>query len=111
MIKKLFITTMLLCFFHVGFSQNTPEQMAKKITTKMVRALSLDEVQKAEVYAVQLDRFTQAAEIRQNHEAEPQIKKAKLKKVYNKLYEKMKAIIGKEKMQKWSAYKQNKNKN
>tara|TARA_B100001093_G_scaffold233261_1_gene223649 strand:+ start:98 stop:430 length:333 start_codon:yes stop_codon:yes gene_type:complete len=105
MIKKLFLTTILLCFCHLGFSQKTPEQMAKKLTSKMAKVLSLDEVQKKEVYVVQLDRFTQAAEIRQNHEAEPQIKKAKLKKVYNKLYGKMKAIIGKERIQKWSEYK------
>lgn len=105
MIKKLFLTTVLLCFCYVGFSQSTPEQMAKKITSKMAKVLSLDEVQKEEVYVVQLDRFRQAAEIRQNHEAEPQIKKAKLKKIYNKLYGKMKAIIGKERMQKWSEFK------
>ena len=107
MIKKLFLTAILLCFCFVGFSQNTPEQMAKKITSKMAKVLSLDELQKEEVYAVQLERFTQAAEIRQNHKAEPQIKKAKLKKVYNKLYGKMKAIIGKERMQKWSEFKNN----
>ena len=107
MIKKLFLTAILLCFCYVGFSQNTPEQMAKKITSKMAKVLSLDEVQKEEVYVIQLDRFRQAAKIRQNHEAEPQIKKAKLKKVYNKLYGKMKAIIGKERMQKWSELKNN----
>tara|TARA_Y100000385_G_scaffold17696_2_gene17813 strand:+ start:1477 stop:1806 length:330 start_codon:yes stop_codon:yes gene_type:complete len=105
MIKKLFLTAILLCFSYVGFSQNTPEQMAEKLTSEIAKVLSLDEVQKQEVYAVQLDRFTQAAEIRQNHEAEPQIKNAKLKKVYNKLYGKMKAIIGKERMQKWSEFK------
>ena len=107
MIKKLFITATLLCFCFVGFSQNTPEQMAKKITTKMAKVLSLDEVQKEEVYVVQLDRFRQAAKIRQNYEAKPQIKKAKLKKVYNKLHGKMIAIIGKERMQKWSEFKNN----
>lgn len=105
MIKKLFLTAVFICFCYVGFSQNNPEQMAKKITSKMAKVLSLDEVQKEEVYVVQLDRFRQTAEIRQNHESEPQIKKAKLKKVYNKLYGKMKAIIGKERMQKWSEFK------
>tara|TARA_B100000900_G_scaffold226448_1_gene192288 strand:- start:8062 stop:8385 length:324 start_codon:yes stop_codon:yes gene_type:complete len=105
MIKKLFLTTILSCFCYVGFSQKTPEEMAKKITNEIAKVLSLDEVQKEEVYTIQLDRFMQAAEIRQNHEAEPQIKKAKLKKVYNKLYGKMKAIIGKERMQKWSEYR------
>ena len=50
MIKKLFLTAILLCFCFVGFSQNTPEQMAKKITSKMAKVLSLDEVQKEEVY-------------------------------------------------------------
>tara|TARA_B100001057_G_scaffold434216_1_gene463695 strand:+ start:115 stop:438 length:324 start_codon:yes stop_codon:yes gene_type:complete len=107
MIKKLFSTAVLLCFCYVGLSQNSPEQMAEKLTSKMAKVLSLDELQKEEVYAVQLERFTQAAEIRQNHQAEPQIKKAKLKKVYNKLYGKMKAIVGEERMQKWSEFKNN----
>lgn len=107
MIKKLFSTAVLLCFCYVGLSQNSPGQMAEKLTSKMAKVLSLDELQKEEVYAVQLERFTQAAEIRQNHQAEPQIKKAKLKKVYNKLYGKMKAIVGEERMQKWSEFKNN----
>ena len=107
MIKKIFLTAVLLCFCYVGLSQNSPEQMAEKLTSKMAKVLSLDEVQKEEVYVVQLDRFRQAAEIRQNHKAEPQIIKAKLKKVYNKLHGKMKAIIGKERMQKWSEFKNN----
>lgn len=109
MIKKLFLTSILLCFCYVGFSQNIPEQMAEKLTSKMAKVLSLDEVQKKEVYVVQLDRFLQATKIRQNHQAEPQIKKAKLKKVYNRLYVRMKAIIGKERMQKWEEYKTIKN--
>ena len=48
MIKKLFLTAIFLCFCFVGFSQNTPKQMAKKITNKMAKVLSLDEVQKEE---------------------------------------------------------------
>tara|TARA_B100000524_G_scaffold83050_1_gene38302 strand:+ start:409 stop:732 length:324 start_codon:yes stop_codon:yes gene_type:complete len=107
MIKKLFLTALLLCFCYVGFSQNTPEKMAKKLTFKMAKVLSLDEVQKDEVYQVQLDWFRQAAKIRKNHEAEPKIKKAKLKKVQDKIYGKMKAIVGKERMEKWSEFKNN----
>jgi hypothetical protein len=111
MIKKIFLITVLICFSFKGLSQNNPEQKAKAFLAEMTKVLNLDKVEKQEVYTVQLDRFTQAAEIRQNHKAEPQIKKAKLKKVYNKLYGKMNAIIGKERMQKWSEYKkQSKNK-
>ena len=111
MIKKIFLITVLICFSFKGLSQNNPEQKAKAFLAEMAKVLNLDKVEKQEVYTVQLDRFTQAAEIRQNYKAEPQIKKAKLKKVYNKLYVKMNAIIGKERMQKWSEYKkQSKNK-
>tara|TARA_B100000963_G_C22342306_1_gene543516 strand:- start:72 stop:398 length:327 start_codon:yes stop_codon:yes gene_type:complete len=107
MTKKIFLISILLCFSYLGFTQTTPEEKAKKVTSEIAKVLSLNEVQKEEVYTVQLNRFIQVAEISEN-DLEFQIKKEMKKKVLNKLHGKMLSIIGKEKMQRWSAYKKNK---
>ena len=107
MTKKIFLISILLCFSYLGFTQTTPEEKAKKVTSEIAKVLSLNEVQKKELYTVQLDRFVQIAEIRENVE-ESKIKKEMTQKVLNKLHGKMIGIIGKERMKKWSVYKKNK---
>ena len=57
---------------------------------------------------IHYERFKEANTIRENYGDEPQIKKAALKKVYNKLYGKLQATLGKELMNKWKDYKKNK---
>lgn len=108
MIKKLLFTTTLLLFSFLALSQSNAEQQASEMTKEMVLALSLDDVQKEKIYKIQLQRFNQAKLIREQYSDEPQIKNAELKKVYNKLYGKLHAAIGKELMSEWKTYKKNK---
>tara|TARA_B100001057_G_scaffold501303_1_gene623641 strand:- start:35806 stop:36132 length:327 start_codon:yes stop_codon:yes gene_type:complete len=108
MIKKLLFTTTLLLFSFLALSQSNAEQQASEMTKEMVLALSLDDVQKEKIYKIQLQRFNQAKLIREQYRDEPQIKNAELKKVYNKLYGKLHAAIGKELMSEWKTYKKNK---
>ena len=90
------------------YSQNTSEERASKITDEMSEVMSLDEDEKAKVYEIQLKRFHEVATIRSMHAEDPETKKAELKKVYNRLYGKLKSTLGEDKMQEWKIYKQNK---
>ena len=90
------------------YSQNTSEERASKITDEMSEVMSLDEDEKAKVYEIQLKRFHEVATIRSMHAEDPETKKAELKKVYNRLYGKLKSTLGEDKMQEWKIYKRNK---
>ena len=90
MIKKLFFTAILLAFTTHGISQATANAD-----------------QKNKVYRVQFERFTIADQIRQEYMDAPQTRKSKLKKVYDKLYGKLSAVLGDELMMRWKQYKQN----
>jgi len=90
------------------YSQNTSEERASKITDEMSEVMSLDEDEKAKVYEIQLKRFHEVATIRSMHAEDPETKKAELKKVYNRLFGKLKSTLGEDKMQEWKIYKRNK---
>ena len=90
------------------YSQNTSEERASKITDEMSEVMSLDEDEKAKIYEIQLKRFHEVATIRSMHAEDPETKKAELKKVYNRLFGKLKSTLGEDKMQEWKIYKQNK---
>ena len=107
MIKKLFCTAILLAFTTYGISQATADERAKEITREMVEVLSLNANQKNKVYKVQFERFIIADQIRLEHMDAPQIRKSKLKKVYDKLYGKLSAVLGDELMMRWKQHKQN----
>lgn len=108
MIKKLFFIALLLIFSQESIAQNSLEDKANEITKEMARALSLSDAQKEKVFMIHYERFKEANTIRENYGDEPQIKKAALKKVYNKLYGKLQATLGKELMNKWKDHKKNK---
>ena len=74
----------------------------------MSEVLSLYDDEKAKVYEIQLKRFHEVATIRSMHAEDPETKKAELKKVYNRLYGKLKSTLGEDKMQEWKIYKRNK---
>jgi hypothetical protein len=46
--------------------------------------------------------------IRSTYKKDPETKKAELKKVYNRLFGKLKNALDKKKMQQWRIYKRNK---
>ena len=106
--KKISLLLFLMVLATNVYSQNTGEKRAIKITNEMSEVLSLDDDEKAKVYEIQLKRFHEVATIRNMHAEDPETKKAELKKVYNRLYGKLKSTLGKDKMQEWKIYKQNK---
>ena len=105
---KKIIVILLLGLATTLYSQNTSEERATKITNEMSEVLSLNPEEKAKVYEIQLKRFNEVNTIRSTYKKDPETKKAELKKVYNRLFGKLKNALDKKKMQQWRIYKRNK---
>ena len=104
----LFLLFLLLVLASSVYSQNTSEERATKITNEMSEVLSLNAKESAKVYEIQLKRFNEVNIIRSTYAQDPETKKAELKKVYNRLFGKLKNALDKKKMQQWRIYKRNK---
>ena len=105
---KKIIVILLLGLATNLYSQNTSEERATKITNEMSEVLSLNPEEKAKVYEIQLKRFNEVNTIRSTYKKDPETKKAELKKVYKRLFGKLKNALDKKKMQQWRIYKKNK---
>ena len=105
---KKIIVILLLGLATNLYSQNTSEERATKITNEMSEVLSLNAEEKAKVYEIQLKRFNEVNTIRSTYKKDPETKKAELKKVYKRLFGKLKNALDKKKMQQWRIYKRNK---
>ena len=105
--KKITVFLFLVLASNV-YSQNTSEERAKEITNEMSEVLSLNAEETVKVYEIQLKRFNEVNTIRSTYKKDPETKKAELKKVYNRLFGKLKNALDKKKMQQWRIYKRNK---
>ena len=105
--KKIIVILLLVLTSNV-YSQNTSEERATKITNEMSEVLSLNAKESAKVYEIQLKRFNEVNTIRSTYAQDPETKKAELKKVYKRLFGKLKNALDKKKMQQWRIYKRNK---
>ena len=105
--KKITLFLLLVLASSV-YSQNTSEERANEITNEMSEVLSLNPEEKAKVYEIQLKRFNEVNTIRSTYKKDPETKKAELKKVYKRLFGKLKNALDKKKMQQWRIYKRNK---
>ena len=107
MVKNYIIILFVLAFSSSSLSQNLEESQAKDITDQMALALSLTEIEKEKVYQIHLKRFQDVNQIRKQYLDQPKMLNAELKKVFNRLYGKLKGALGEEKMRQWATYKQN----
>tara|TARA_B110000240_G_scaffold148410_1_gene164179 strand:+ start:454 stop:777 length:324 start_codon:yes stop_codon:yes gene_type:complete len=105
--KKIILLAFLTIFSLNSFAQNNLIKKATKITNEMTKVLSLNKEEKSKVYEIQLKRFQDVVLIRDEYQDNPEIRKAELKKVYKRLFGKLKNALGKDKMQEWKIYKQN----
>jgi hypothetical protein len=105
--KKIILLVFLTIFSLNSFAQNNLVKKTTKITNEMTKVLSLNKEEKSKVYEIQLKRFQDVVLIRDKYQDNPEIKKAEIKKVYKRLFGKLKKALGKDKMQEWKIYKQN----
>lgn len=106
--KKISLLLLLMVLATNVYSQNTSEERATKITNEMSEVLSLNAEETSTVYEIQLKRFNEVNTVRSSYAQDPETKKAELKKVYNRLFGKLKNALDKKKMQQWRIYKRNK---
>ena len=83
--KKLILFTLLIIFSLGTYAQDDPIKRATKLTDTMTKALSLNKEEQTKVYQIQLERFQEVSIIKNKYQDNPETKKTKLKKVYNKL--------------------------
>jgi len=106
--KKINVLLLLMVLATNVYSQNTSEERATKITNEMSEVLSLNAEETSTVYEIQLKRLNEVNTVRSSYAQDPETKKAELKKVYNRLFGKLKNALDKKKMQQWRIYKRNK---
>ena len=103
--RKLYILFFSLFFSLSVYSQDGLTDRAKKISDEMTMVLSLDEETSQKIYHIQLKRFIDAQKIRTTYKADKLMMRAELRKLQNRLWGKLKAVLGEDKMKSWSAHK------
>ncbi|MGK0420539.1 MAG: pyruvate/2-oxoglutarate dehydrogenase complex dihydrolipoamide acyltransferase (E2) component, partial [Polaribacter sp.] len=75
------------------YSQKTNEERASKITNEISEVLSLNQEETAKVYKIQLKRFQEVVSIREKYKDDAETRKPELKKVYKRLFGKLKKTL------------------
>ena len=73
----------------------------------MTMVMSLDDVLSEKVYIIQLKRFIDAQGIRKTYSEDKEQMRLELKKLYNRLWGKLKGVLGDERMELWKEHKRN----
>ena len=103
--KKFILLALLIVFNSNAIAQDNLSIKATKITNEMAEVLSLSEEDTEKVYEAQLKRFQEVVSIREQYKDDDQTRKLELKKVYKRLFGKLKNTLDKDKMQQWRNYK------
>ena len=103
--RKLYILFFSLTFSFSVYSQEGLIDRAKKISDEMTMVLSLDDVTSEKIYHIQLKRFIDAQRIRTTYKDDKTMMKAELRKLQNRLWGKLNAVLGDDKMKSWGAHK------
>lgn len=103
--RKLYTLSFLFLFSFSVFSQDGLQERAKKLSNEMTMVLSLDDVTSEKIYHIQLKRFIDAQRIRKVHMKDERQMKAELRKLQDRLWGKLKGVLGDEKMKSWSIHK------
>jgi hypothetical protein len=102
--KKVALLIPMLCLF-LSFNAHAQKAKAKKIAKEMTEVLSLDKKESKAIYKIQLNRFKESALIKSEHANEPVIRKQKLKKLGNEVYNQLKAVLGIVRLKKWKQHR------
>ena len=103
--RRLYTLSFLFLFSFSVFSQDGLQERAKKLSNEMTMVLSLDDVTSEKIYHIQLKRFIDAQRIRKVHMNDERQMKAELRKLQDRLWGKLKGVLGDEKMKSWSIHK------
>jgi polyhydroxyalkanoate synthesis regulator phasin len=108
--KKIKSVALLLTIF-TSFGMNAQTQIenkAQKFIDEITKVLELNDTDSKAIYQIQLERFKENKAIESEYGDKPEEKKEKLKDLGNKIFNKMKAVLGSDRQKKWKEYKENK---
>ena len=71
----------------------------------MTMVLSLDAETSEKIYHIQLKRFIDAQRIRTSFKSDKPMMRTELRKLQNRLWGKLNAVLGEDKMKSWSTHK------
>jgi len=91
-------------------AQKKMEKKAKKITTEITEVLKLNKKESKAVYQIQIDRLKESASIKKEYADDKIVRKQKLKKLGNKIFNQMKKTLGAERLKQWKKHKSKKKK-
>ena len=103
--RKLYILFFSLIFSLSVYSQDGLQERAKKISDEMTMVLSLDDQTSEKIYHIQLKRFIDAQSIRKTYQNDKQQMRAELRRLQSRLWGKLNAVLGEDKMKSWSTHK------
>lgn len=103
--KKFILLAFLIVSTSNVIAQDDLATKAAEITNEMAEVLSLIQDDKAKVYEIQLKRFQEVLLIREQYKDDVETRKLELKKVYKRLFGKLKKALDKDKMLQWRDYK------
>ena len=103
--KKFILLAFLIVSTSNVIAQDDLATKAAEITNEMTEVLSLIQDDKAKVYEIQLKRFQEVLLIREQYKDDVETRKLELKKVYKRLFGKLKKALDKDKMLQWRDYK------
>ena len=103
--RKLYVLFFSLIFSLSVYSQDGFQERAKKISDEMTMVLSLDDQTSEKIYHIQLKRFIDAQSIRKTYQNDKQQMRAELRRLQNRLWGKLNAVLGEDKMKSWSTHK------
>ena len=106
--KILYILLLTITFSLNSFAQNGFQDRASAVSQEMTMVLGLDKETSKKIYHAQLRRYIEAQKIRTEFKENPKQMRAELRKLQNRLWGKLTAILGEEKMRSWSMHKKSK---
>jgi hypothetical protein len=104
--KQHLLLPILLLFLTFGM-QAQNKSKAKSLSKEMTEVLSLDKKESKAIYKLHLNKLNESDAIKKEFANKPEMKKQKLKKLGNKVYNQIKEAIGIERLKKWKNYKSN----
>lgn len=103
--KKIFILLFVSILSYSVNAQSKSEDAVKQQTDKMTEVIKLTEAEKSQVYKILLEKELKIVALRKEYKTDPETKKVEIKKLHPVYNKQMKAILGKERMSTYNAYK------
>jgi len=103
--KKVIVTLVFVLAVTLSYGQSKIEKMAKSNTKEMVKVLSLDTDQEAEIYAINLDKNEKLAANIADASQSAEEMKANKRAIYKEAQQAFRTALGKDKVKEWNVYK------